>query len=161
WRDLHRIHGDTVRVRLGPVEAWSFAGPEQLHQALVTEHRTMRKGWGYSGLRKLLGEGLITTDGPHWAGQRQALNPLFSPAATEDYAGAIYDAVEAGVYELERRAQRRETIDIGEAMLRLTMRVISRTAFGVDLGDGHDAVAWAFTHAFGHIAASIATPLRP
>ena len=161
WRALHGRYGDTVRVRLGPLEAWSFAGAEAVHQALVTEHKAMRKGWGYAGLRKLLGEGLITTDQPHWAGQRQALNPLFSPSATEDYAGAIYDAVETGVYELELRAQRGEVVDLGEAMLRLTMRVVSRAAFGVDLGEGHDEVAWAFTHAFGHIAASVADPLRP
>lgn len=161
WRQLHGQFGDTIRVRLGPVEAWSFAGAEAMHQVLVTEHKTMRKGWGYAGLRKLLGEGLITTDRPHWASQRQALNPLFSPPATEDYAGAIYDAVEAGVYELELRAQRGEVVDIGEAMLRLTMRVVSRAAFGVDLGEGHDDVAWAFTYAFGFIAASIAEPLRP
>ena len=161
WRALHGRYGDTVRVRLGPLEAWSFAGAEAMHQALVTEHKTMRKGWGYAGLRKLLGEGLITTDQPHWASQRQALNPLFSPSATEDYAGAIYDAVETGVYELELRAQRGEVVDLGEAMLRLTMRVVSRAAFGVDLGEGHDEVAWAFTHAFGHIAASVADPLRP
>lgn len=161
WRQLHSLHGETIRIRLGPVEAWSFAGPEAIHQALVTEHKIMRKGWGYGGLRKLLGEGLITTDAPHWASQRQALNPIFTPSATEDYAGAIYDAVEAGVYELELRAQRGETVDMGEAMLRLTMRVISRTAFGVDIGEGHDDVAWAFSYAFGYIAASIATPLRP
>lgn len=161
WRQLHGRYGEAIRVRLGPVEAWSFTGPEAIHQALVTEHKTMRKGWGYGGLRKLLGEGLITTDQPHWASQRQALNPLFSPTATEDYAGAIYDAVEAGVYELERKAQRHETIDIGDAMMRLTMRVVSRAAFGVDLGEGHDDVAWAFTYAFGYIAASITDPLRP
>ena len=161
WRELHGRYGDTIRVQLGPVAAWSFAGAEAMHEVLVTEHRTMRKGWGYGGLRKLLGEGLITTDKPHWARQRQALNPLFSPAATEDYAGAIHDAVEAGVYELELRAQRGETVDIGAAMLRLTMRVVSRAAFGVDLGEGHDDVGWAFTHAFGHIAAAIAEPMRP
>lgn len=160
WRELHATYGETIHIRLGPLEAWSFTHPEAIHQTLVTEHKLMRKGWGYGGLRKLLGEGLITTDAPHWASQRQRLNPLFSPAATEDYAGTIYDAVEAGVYELELKAKAGETIDVGDAMLRLTMRVISLAAFGVDLGDGHDDVAWAFSQAFGHVAAAIATPLR-
>ena len=122
----------------------------------------MKKGWGYSGLRQLLGEGLITTDAPHWASQRQRLNPLFSPSATEDYAGTIYDAVEIGVAEIEAAARRGATIDVGEAMLRLTMRVISRAAFGVDLGEGHDHddVAWAFSYAFNYIAIAIAKPFR-
>ena len=161
WRALHAKYGETIRIRLGRLDAWSFAGPEAIHQALVTEHKAMIKGFGYGGLRKLLGEGLITTDASHWASQRQRLNPLFSPAATEHYAGAIHDAVEIGVHELEEVAERGETVDVGAAMLRLTMRVISRAAFGVDLGQGHDNVAWAFSHAFGYIAASVARPLRP
>ena len=160
WRRLHSTYGETVRLRLGPIDAWSFAGAEAIHQVLVGEHKTMRKGWGYGGLRKLLGEGLITTDQPHWASQRQSLNPVFSPAATEDSAGAIHDAVAAGVDEIVAGVGAGRDTDIGSAMLRLTMRVISRTAFGVDLGAGHDDVAWAFTYAFGHIAASIAEPLR-
>jgi cytochrome P450 len=161
WRALHARFGDTIKVRLGPLDAWSFAGPEGVHDALVTEHKSLIKGFGYGGLRKLLGEGLITTDAPHWASQRRRLNPLFSPAATEDYAGAIFDAVQLGVAELEGPAARGETIDIGAAMLRLTMRVVSRAAFGVDLADGHDEVTAAFNYAFGYIAASIAHPFRP
>jgi cytochrome P450 len=160
WRALHAQYGDTVRLGMGPLEAISFTGADAMHQALVTEHKTMRKGWGYAGLRRLLGEGLITTDAPHWASQRQALNPIFSPAATEDYAGAIHDAVSIGVEEIAVRARENPQIDIGAAMLRLTMRVISRAAFGVDLGEGHDDVAWAFTCAFGHVADSVRNPLR-
>jgi cytochrome P450 len=161
WRGLHRKYGPTVHASFGPFELWSFADPEAIHEVLVTEHKIMRKGWGYNGLRRLLGEGLITTDAAHWGTQRQALNPLFSPAATEDYSGAIHDAVKAGVDEIEAGVRAGETIDIGAAMLRLTMRVISRAAFGVDLGEGHDDVGWAFSYAFGHLTMSMARPFQP
>ncbi|MCB1889426.1 MAG: cytochrome P450, partial [Rhodocyclaceae bacterium] len=136
-------------------DCWSFAGPEGIHEVLVTQHKVMTKGLGYAGLRKLLGEGLITTDAPTWASQRQRLNPLFSPVATEDYAGAIYDAVETGVDELAQQAAGGATVDLGAAMLRMTMRVISKTAFGVDLAVGHQHVSDAFDYAFGYIAMSI------
>lgn len=161
WRRLHGQYGDTIRLKLGPtMVAWSFARPEALYEALVTEHKHLIKGAGYAGLRKLLGEGLITTDAPHWATQRQALNPLFSPAATEDYAGAIFEAVLTSIYELDRPASRGEVIDIGDAMLRMTMRVVSKAAFGVDLGAGGDDIAAAFSYAFGYIAAAAAHPFR-
>ena len=160
WKSLHAEYGEVVRVKLGPIEAHSLAGPEGIHDALVTGHKSMTKGFGYAGLRKMLGEGLITTDKPHWARQRQSLNPLFSPVATEDYAGAIYDAVNVGVGELAQTADGR-TIDLGPAMLRMTMRVISKTAFGVDLGDGHDHIADAIDYCFGYIADSIARVRAP
>lgn len=160
WRGLHAAYGDVVKLKLGPIDAWSFAHPETIHQVLVTQHKAMTKGFGYAGLRMLLGEGLITTDAPHWASQRQKLNPLFTPAAIEDYAGAVYDAVAIGIEELEGPAGRGETIDAGAAMLRLTMRVVSRAAFGVDLGAGHDDIAEAFNVAFAFIADYSADPLH-
>ena len=160
WRDLHGQYGDTVKLKLGPLDAFSFAGPEAIYEVLVTAHKSLSKGFGYAGLRLLLGEGLITTDAPHWASQRQSLNPLFTPAAIEDYAGAVYDAVEVGLDELLGPAARGETIDIGQAMTRLTMRVVSRAAFGVDLGDAHSGIAEAFNDAFAFITDYSANPLH-
>ena len=69
WRDLHGQYGDTVKLKLGPLDAFSFAGPEAIYEVLVTAHKSLSKGFGYVGLRLLLGEGLITTDAPHWASQ--------------------------------------------------------------------------------------------
>ena len=160
WRALHAQYGETVRLKMGLFETISFAGAEAVHQALVTEHKIMRKGWGYGGLRKLLGEGLVTTDAPHWASERQALNPIFSPAAADGYAGTIYDALSIGVDEIAGRAADDPRVDLGAAMLRLTMRVISRAVFGVDLGDGHDDVTKALACAFDHVADSVTKPMR-
>jgi cytochrome P450 len=161
WRAQHALYGPVVKVKAGPIEAWSFADPQAIHEVLVTHHKIMRKGWGYDGLRRLLGEGLITTDAPHWGKQRQALNPIFSPSAVEDYAGAIHDAVVTGIDELARKAAGNEIVDLGAAMHRLTMRVISRTAFGVDLGDFREEVGWAFAYAFDFLALSMVRPFRP
>jgi cytochrome P450 len=161
WRETHARYGETVKLRLGPLDCWSFAGPEGIYDVLVTQHKSIRKGFGYNGLRLLLGEGLISTDAPHWASQRQSLNPLFSPAAIEGYAGAVYDAVRDGLDELDGPASRGETIDIGAAMTRLTMRVVSQAAFGVDLGKSHQGVAEAFDEAFAFIADISADPLHP
>ena len=160
WRQTHASFGDTVRLKLGPLDAWSFSGPDGIYDVLVSQHKSIRKGFGYNGLRLLLGEGLISTDAPHWASQRQSLNPLFSPAAIEGYAGSLYDAVQLGLAELEAPAARGEVIDIGAAMTRLTMRVVSRAAFGVDLGQVAPGVAEAFNDAFAFVADISADPLH-
>ncbi len=161
WRTLHEAFGDALKVSFGPVNIWSFACPDAVQEVLVTQHKAMRKGFAYAGLRKLLGEGLVTTDAPHWASQRQRLNPLFSPPATEDYAGVIFDAVTLGVNDLASAAAGGKTVDVGEAMVQLTMRVIAGAAFGVDLGERHVQVAEAFNYAFSYMADSVARPLRP
>ena len=160
WRNAHATYGDTVKMKLGPMDLWSFASPDALYEVLVTQNRTMRKGLGYAGLRKLLGEGLITTDKEHWSSQRRRLNPLFTPAAIDAYSGSVFDACIAGLGELKELASQGKPIDLGYAMTRLTMRVISRAAFGADLAEGHDEIVDAFEFAFAFVADITAEPVR-
>lgn len=160
WRDMHAVHGDTIALNLGLLKIWFFASPEAIYEIFVTQNRTMRKGIGYSGLRKLLGEGLITNDRDNWGTQRQRLNPVFSPGAINNYAGSVHDACEAGMAELRTLAQAGKPVDFGHAMTRLTMRIISLAAFGVDLTRGHDEIVDAFEFAFAFVADITADPIR-
>ncbi len=161
WRDAHQIYGDTIKFNMWPVDIWFFASPTSIYDVLVTQNRVMRKGIGYSGLRKLLGEGLITTDRNQWLSQRQRLNPLFTPAAVNAYANSVYEATRAGLDEIREQAERDGVIDAGHSMTRLTMRIISLAAFGVDLTSGHDEIVEAFEFAFAFVADITVQPLRP
>ena len=160
WIRTHAEHGDAVKLKAGPLDIWSFASPQAVHDVLVTRHRDMRKGMAYGPLKMLLGEGLITTDRDHWAHQRRTLNPVFAPAAIEAASGALLAACRAGVEELRPLAETGEETDLGEAMTRLTMRVVSRAAFGVDFGLAHGEVGRAFDLAFAFVADITADPLR-
>ena len=161
WRDMHAVHGDTISLKLGPLAIWFFASPEAIYEVFVTQNRIMRKGLAYSGLRKLLGDGLITNDRENWTTQRQRLNPVFSPGAINNYAGSVHDACEAGMAELKALAESGKPVDFGHAMTRLTMRIISLAAFGIDLTRGHDEIVDAFEYAFAFIADITADPVRP
>lgn len=160
WVDLHRDFGPVVKLKLGPMSAYSFAAAPEIYEVLVTLNKLMEKGMGYAGLRLLLGEGLITTDLPQWASQRQKLNPLFTPAAIENYAGSVHDALIRAIGELLPEDANHGEIDITDAMTRLTMRVISGAAFGVDLGEDHKHVADAINYTFGFVAELSGNPLQ-
>lgn len=160
WRDKHAMHGDTISLKLGPLNICFFASPEAIYEVFVTQNRIMRKGLAYSGLRKLLGDGLITNDRNNWTTQRQRLNPVFSPGAINNYAGSVHDACEAGMAELKGLAESGKPVDLGHAMTRLTMRIISLAAFGIDLTRGHDEIVDAFEYAFAFIADITADPVR-
>ncbi len=160
WIRLHGTYGPVVKLKLGPMPAYSFAAAPEIYEVLVTLNKQMAKGMGYAGLRLLLGEGLITTDLPQWASQRQKLNPLFTPAAIEGYAGSVHDALIRAIRELLPEDAQSGEIDITDAMTRLTMRVISGAAFGVDLGQNHKHVADAINFAFGFVADLTSNPLR-
>ncbi len=160
WCNAHDKYGDTIKFNLGLMDIWFFASPAAIYDVFVSQNKIMRKGLGYSGLRILLGEGLITTDKEHWSDQRQKLNPLFSPGAINAYSSSVFEACELGMDELKTLTKGKQPVDIGHAMTRLTMRVISQAAFGVDLAQGHDKIVDAFEFAFGFVADITAEPIR-
>ena len=160
WIRAHSKYGDVVRINLGWTAIWSFASPAGMQDVLITQNKLMRKGIGYAGLRKLLGEGLITNDNEHWSSQRRRLNPVFTPSAINSSAGEIYDACLAGAEELKATVGQPESVDVGQAMKRLTMRVVSKGIFGIDLSERHDEIVDAFDVAFRFVVEISEKPLR-
>lgn len=160
WQNAQTKYGDVIRFDLGIKTIWFFSAPEAIYEILVTNHKIMRKGMGYSGLKKLLGEGLITTDKDHWSDQRSRLNSAFTPKSIDAYAKAIQDACIESINELAELAKSNGKIDVSHAMTRLTMRVVSRAAFGVDLTKDHDEVVDAFEFSFAFLADITADPIR-
>jgi hypothetical protein len=37
WQDQHRRHGDAVRLKLGPINAYLFVHPDAVHEVLVSQ----------------------------------------------------------------------------------------------------------------------------
>lgn len=81
-----------------------------------------------------LGKGLITAEGATWRRQRRIMAPPFAQKRMEAFA--------PGMVEESRRAtagwRAGATFDAGEAMMRLTLAIISRAMFSID-ADGEVA----------------------
>src|SRR5262245_53264745 len=58
-----RRYGDVTRLRLGPKVVQLFARPEHIRHILVQNPNNYQKGVGYSKLKLLLGNGLLTSEG--------------------------------------------------------------------------------------------------
>ncbi len=115
-----------------------FRKPEHVWAVLVTEAKKFRKT--HSAFRELgavLGEsGLLTTDGDTWRKHRRIVQPAFSPKRMGEYAEVMIEETvrEARAWEDGRR------IDLADAMMELTLRIVARTLFGHDATSDVDAV---------------------
>ena len=58
-----REYGDAVPLRFGPVRLVFLNHPAFVEEVLVTQQRAFVKGSMVQGLRRLLGNGLVTSDG--------------------------------------------------------------------------------------------------
>ena len=72
-----REYGDFVPLQLGPTRGILLNHPDFIEYVLVTNQRNFIKGPLVRDLRRLLGNGLVTSDGDLWLRQRRLAQPAF------------------------------------------------------------------------------------
>jgi len=118
-----------VHIRLGGEHVHVVFSPEVIWDVFVTNGRHTRKSLGLQMTRPLLGEGLLTADGPDHMRHRRAIQPLFHSARIAGYVSDMTAAAEVTAGAWSDGTQ----IELATAMSELTLDVIGRTIFGVAL----------------------------
>ena len=138
-----------VRLPLGH-RLVMIAHPDAVEQVMRSGRDNYVKGSVYDGTRLLLGQGLVTSEGDLWRRQRQLANPAFRPAKLAQYLAVMADCMARSIPEW-LAASRAGPIDIQRAMSRLTLAIVGRTLFGLDLSAQSERAAAAFGAALGAI----------
>ena len=71
FHDLARDYGDVAGFRLGSQLIVLLNHPDYIRDVLVTHHKNFIKGEGLQRAKKLLGEGLLTSEGEYHTRQRR------------------------------------------------------------------------------------------
>jgi cytochrome P450 len=129
--------------------AYLVTEPELVREVLVVHGRTLKKGRGLEQASRLLGTGLLTSEGDEHRRQRKLLQPAFHAERVLAYASEMAAAAERVSWP--DGAQVDLAIELGA----LTLEIVGRTLFGVDLtgsaADVRDALT-DFLGAFGQVA---------
>lgn len=145
--------GDTVRFTAGPYDFVTIHRPDDIRHVLVTNHKSYAKSRNYDGLRMVLGNGLVTSDGEFWRRQRKLAQPAFHREKLSAFAQTMVDCTTDWLDDLEGRATNRP-VDIHHEMMQLTFRIVGLTLFSMELGS-HDEVGPAITVALDHANAQV------
>lgn len=148
---LAREQGDIGQLRLGPARIFLLSHPEHIKDVLVTQNRNFVKGRGTQRARLLLGDGLLTSEDPLHFEQRRATQPAFHRARVASYAGAMVSAAT----EASAGWRDGETIDLYDAMSRLTLVAAGRTLFGIDLTPEAEEIRAALTDALDYFGIAL------
>ena len=131
--DLWRTYGDVARIRVGPMVIHQFVRPEHVRHILVTNLANYPKGASHDKLRLALGNGLLTSDGPFWQRQRRLMQPTYTPRGVTRFANIMTESSQEMLQRWHSPAKTGEMMAINQEMMRLTMSVISRSMFDVDI----------------------------
>jgi cytochrome P450 len=126
---LKRRYGDMVAISLGGRTLYIVSNPEHIEQIHARTGYEFIKGYTASpSLAKLLGNGLLTSEGDFWLRQRRLSAPAFHHKRIIDYSSIIVEFAQ----RLTSEWQDGERRDIHEDMMRLTLEIVGKTLFGTD-----------------------------
>jgi cytochrome P450 len=158
-----QTYGDVVRFRVGPFQFHLVNHPDHIRYVLQEHSQNFVKSVSATGLRWLLGDGLLSSDGPTWLRQRRLAQPAFHRQRLAALAGTMVDATTAMLDRWRADAASRDGapgFDVADEMMRLTLTIVARTLFGADVTRDVERVRAALEDAVRYIDARIAGPVH-
>ena len=123
-------HGDLVQPKM--LGTWWFivSHPDDIERMLVKDARIMKRDAGVEIVRRVLGHGLLTSEGDLWKRQRKLMSQAFAPKRITDYATAMVRVADIAL----RRWRDGAEANLHQEMSRLTMEVVADVLFGASMG---------------------------
>ena len=128
-QEIAEKHGDCVETTmLG--RPWVFLfHPDDVEELLVGHAGDLARDDYSHVLKRVLGEGLLTSDGDLWKRQRRLASAAFTPKRIREYAEAMSSVTEHGL----TRWQNDERVQLHEEMSHLTLEVVADVLFGANV----------------------------
>jgi cytochrome P450 len=125
-----RDYGDLASFRMGPLRVCLVNSPQLIREVLVTKHRSFCRPQMFVGpLRKIDGNGLVLSEGDFWLRQRRLVQPAFATKRFDGYAQVTVEYTRRMLDGWHDGA----SFDVADAMTELTLEIIAKTLFDVEL----------------------------
>jgi len=138
---LARTYGDVTSSRMAGEQLFLINEPKLIRDVLVTHNRNFTKSRGLERSKRLLGQGLLTSEGAFHLRQRRLMQPAFH----RDRVAGYGDLMVGYADRMRRSWSDGATLDIAREMNRLTLSIVGRTLFDVDVEQQAAAVGEALT----------------
>ena len=141
FTSLARTYGDVSTYRMAGEQLFLVNEPRLIRDILVTHNRNFTKSRGLERSKRVLGQGLLTSEGAMHLRQRRLMQPAFHRDRIAGYGDLM-----VGYADRMRRSWRDgAALDISREMNRLTLSIVGKTLFDVDVESQAAAVGEALT----------------
>lgn len=145
-------YGNFVQFPIGQMMVYLVNQPQYVKQILLDNHHNYSKNTiQYNQLARVTGRGLLTSDGYFWLRQRRLAQPAFHKARIESLDHVIVDSTAQMLSRWKDFADSGEPVDIDQEMMRLTLRIVGRALFSIDLQEQAREFTQAVLTALDHI----------
>jgi cytochrome P450 len=151
FTSIARTYGDVARFTFGSQPVYLVSHPDLIEDVLVTSAKKFMKGIALQRAKRLLGEGLLTSEGQMHLRQRRTIQPLFHRQQVQRFAEAMVqhavrwrDSVQDGA-----------TIDVTAEMGGLTLAIVGETLFSTNVQSDAQEVREALSDAVQSFAYAV------
>ena len=133
-----KSYGDVVRTRFLWVNAYFLYDPVDIEALLTTKAKSFRKAQSLRSpfFARLVGNGLVTSEGEFWRRQRRLAQPAFHRQRISSYGAVMVDYAQRAI----SRWKVGEPLDISKEMTRLTLEIVVKTLFNADVSNHAEQV---------------------
>lgn len=122
-------YGDVVRTPMAIGDFYALFHPDHVRHVLVDNNKNYIKGDLFQRNLGFLGTGVLNAEGEAWRRQRHAVEPAFHPQRIEEYASFMTAYTE----RLLKSWADGEVLNVHADMMDLTLEIVARALFDVDL----------------------------
>jgi cytochrome P450 len=115
--------------------------PDYIREVLVTNNSNFVKGRALQRAKRLLGQGLLTSEGDLHRRQRLLVQPAFHRQRIASYGQVMVDHADRA----SSRWNDGDTFDMGHEMTRLTLAIVAKTLFDAEVDSEADEIGEAMT----------------
>ena len=152
-----REYGDIAHIPLLLQSRILVSSPAWIEDLIVRQPQKFDKGPGLKDAsRRLLGQGLLTSEGELWRRQRRLAQPAFHRQRIGEYAQVMVEQAAAQT----RDWRDGETRDIAEEMMALTLIIAVKTLFGIEFTEEAKRVGPAVTLLMRYQLGRLRSPLK-
>ncbi|MEJ5202363.1 MAG: cytochrome P450 [Anaerolineales bacterium] len=153
--------GDLTYFEAGKQRAFLVNSADGVRRVLQDNHRAYNKDTiQYNSLAQITGRGLLTSDGDLWFRQRRLEQPAFSRARLNALDGVVVPAVQKMLQRWERYAASGEPVDVDGEMMRVTLEIVGKALFSIDLSTQAHQLTEAVLTVLDHIVYQAQNPVR-
>jgi cytochrome P450 len=129
-------YGDVVFFRMAHVPVCILVHPREIEDVLITNSANFTKSADYRALGRVLGKGLLTSEGGFWRRQRGLIQPAFRRENILAYVPVMTRATETMLNSWGDNEAR----NIHADLMRLTLDVVAQCLFGAEVSGAAERV---------------------
>jgi cytochrome P450 len=128
---ISKEYGDIIHFMLGKQHVYLLNNPDYIEDVLIKNYKYFIKSKGLQVSKRLLGEGLVTSEGEYHDRQRKLIQPAFHPNRIKTYA----DIMTSFTLNMSKEWKDGIELDIHKEMTHITSNIISKSVLGSDIED--------------------------